>query len=184
MATISGAADVVTFLRNQHEQIKTLFARVIETSGEQRQQHFDDLRRLLAVHETAEEQIVHPKAKGTIVGGDEVVGARLEEENQAKQALAELEKMDIDSAEFEKALAALQKDVIAHAEAEEREEFSKLSAELDEQQLERMRNAAELAERTAPTHPHPGVESRGANMLAGPFAAMLDRAKDTISGHK
>jgi hypothetical protein len=45
-----------------------------------------------------------------------------------------------------------------------------------------MRNAARLAQATAPTRPHPGVESATANMLAGPFAAMLDRARDLLSG--
>jgi hypothetical protein len=48
--------------------------------------------------------------------------------------------------------------------------------------LQRMRNAVKLAESTAPTHPHPGVESATKNLLAGPFAAMLDRAKDAITG--
>jgi hypothetical protein len=47
-----------------------------------------------------------------------------------------------------------------------------------------MRRAVEVAEATAPTHPHPGVESAPANMLAGPFASMLDRARDMITGKK
>lgn len=72
--------------------------------------------------------------------------------------------------------------MIAHAEAEERGEFAQLRLELDDQQLERMRNAVKLAEATAPTRPHPGVESAMANMLAGPFASMLDRARDAITG--
>ena len=41
---------------------------------------------------------------------------------------------------------------------------------------------AVLAERTAPTRPHPGVELAGQNALVGPFAAMLDRARDALSG--
>jgi hypothetical protein len=45
-----------------------------------------------------------------------------------------------------------------------------------------MRNAARLAESMAPTRPHAGVESAAANMLVGPFAAMLDRARDLVSG--
>jgi hypothetical protein len=42
--------------------------------------------------------------------------------------------------------------------------------------------AVAFAESIAPTRPHPGVESAAANMLVGPFAAMLDRARDAISG--
>ncbi|HZC71294.1 MAG TPA: hemerythrin domain-containing protein [Jatrophihabitans sp.] len=178
---IDSAADVVEFLKSQHEEIKGLFTQVTATTGEQRKQNFADLRRLLAVHETAEEEIVHPRAKSELDDGNVVVAARLEEEREAKEVLAELEKLDVDSPEFEEMFSSFRHDVIAHAEAEEMEEFSKLSAELDEKQLHRMRKAAELAEKTAPTHPHSGVESRAANLAAGPFAAMMDRAKDLIS---
>jgi hypothetical protein len=40
----------------------------------------------------------------------------------------------------------------------------------------------QLAESMAPTRPHPGVESATANLITGPFAAMLDRARDALSG--
>jgi hypothetical protein len=43
-----------------------------------------------------------------------------------------------------------------------------------------MATAVRLAESAAPTHPHPGVELAGSTVLAGPFAAMLDRARDAI----
>jgi hypothetical protein len=79
-------------------------------------------------------------------------------------------------------LAALEADVLAHAEAEEQEEFSELQAQLDDAQLERMRRAVKLAESMAPTRPHAGVESQAANLAAGPFAMMLDRARDAIRG--
>jgi hemerythrin superfamily protein len=179
---IDSAQDVVAFLKTQHEEIKGLFTQVSAASGEQRKEIFADLRRLLAVHETAEEEIVHPRAKSEIAGGESIVAARLQEEHEAKEVLAELEKLDVDSAEFEQKFSKFREDVVAHAEAEEREEFSKLASELDEKQLRRMRKAAELAEKTAPTHPHAGAESRTANLVAGPFAAMMDRAKDLISG--
>lgn len=180
--TIDSAKDVVEFLKAQHEQIKSGFAQVAAAHGEQRSEAFDQLRRLLAVHETAEEEIVHPRAKSEIADGDKIVSARLAEEHEAKQALAELEKLDVDSAEFETKFAQLRSDVVAHAEAEEREEFGKLASALDDDQLAKMRKAAEIAEKTAPTHPHPGVESRAANLAVGPFAAMLDRAKDLLNG--
>jgi hemerythrin superfamily protein len=177
---IDSAQDVVGFLKSQHEEIKGLFVQVIAASGSERKEIFADLRRLLAIHETAEEEVVHPRAKSELQNGEAIVSARLEEEHEAKKMLAALEKLDVDSAEFEEKIRAFRDDVIKHAEAEESEEFSQLAAELDGTQLSRMRKAAELAEKTAPTHPHPGVESRAANLVAGPFAAMLDRAKDLI----
>jgi hemerythrin superfamily protein len=176
------AKDVVTFLKAQHEQIKGLFAQVMATSGPQREKAFLDLRRLLAVHETAEEEIVHPRAKRTLADGESVVNARVREEHDAKEVLAKLEKLDVQSAEFDTMLAKFRTDVVAHAEAEERQEFERLGEKLDDAALERMRTAVKLAEAVAPTRPHAGVESPMANLLVGPFAAMLDRARDTISG--
>lgn len=152
--------------------------------GDTRAEAFVRLRRLLAVHETAEEEIVHPKARQELPAGESVVEQRLAEERQAKQALRELEDLDPDpdSADFDAKFGKLRQDVLAHAEAEEREEFAALAEQLDEDQLAKMRRSVELAGKMAPTRPHPGVESAAANMLAGPFAAMLDRARDAITG--
>ena len=114
-------------------------------------------------------------------GGEKVVDARLEEEHEAKKLLAELESLDVDSKEFTGKLTKLRDAVIAHAEHEEAEEFAKLGTELSQQELERMGEIAKLAEAVAPTRPHPGVESPAANLIVGPFAAMLDRVRDVIS---
>ncbi|MGH3685517.1 MAG: hypothetical protein ACRDRU_20850 [Pseudonocardiaceae bacterium] len=47
---------------------------------------------MLAVHETAEEEVVHPAARRVLAGGnDGLVDDRLAEENEAKQLLSQLE---------------------------------------------------------------------------------------------
>jgi hemerythrin superfamily protein len=178
---ISSGIDVVSFLKQQHEEIKQLFRRVHDASGKPREEAFISLRRLLAVHETAEEGIVHPAARRALPNGSVVVDARLQEENEAKKVLAKLESMNVDSTEFINQFTLLERSVLAHAKAEETEEFSQLGNALDQSQLERMRKAAEFAEKMAPTRPHPGIESATANMLAGPFASMLDRARDAFA---
>jgi hypothetical protein len=106
----------------------------------------------------------------------------LQEEREAKEKLAALEDLDVDSTEFETLFRELQADVLLHAANEEEQEFSALADQLEPEQLERMRSAVRVAEAAAPTRPHAGVESAKANMLAGPFAAMLDRARDLLSG--
>lgn len=179
---ISSGTDVVSFLMEQHRQIKVLFNEVTAASGKEREKAFYALRRLLAVHETAEEQVVHPAARRALANGDAVVEARLEEENAAKKVLASLEDLDVDSMEFVTKFTALKSSVIMHAEMEEQEEFVELAAAIDPDRLESMRKAAEFAEAVAPTRPHPGVESATANMLAGPFASMIDRTRDLFSG--
>jgi len=183
MATmISSGVDVVMFLKEQHEQIKAGFKEVLNSYGEPRQNAFFALRRLMAVHETAEEEIVHPAARKELPGGDTIVEARLEEENEAKRILSNLEKLDVDSVEFETQFTMLRTAVISHAEAEEHQEFEPLGGKLNQEQLTRMRKAVSFAESVAPTRPHAGIDSATANMLMGPFASMVDRARDWIAG--
>jgi hypothetical protein len=43
-----------------------------------------------------------------------------------------------------------------------------------------MATAVKMAEAIAPTRPHAGVESAKLNFAVGPFASMLDRARDLI----
>jgi hemerythrin superfamily protein len=179
--TVKSADDVVQFLIGQHNEIKRLFAEALQPSdGSKRDTAFMDLRRLLAVHETAEEIVVHPLVRRKVAFGDAIVDARLQEEHQAKEHLTKLESLDVDSAEYTNLLSELQSAVLDHAEHEEKEEFAKLSEELDDKQLKRLERAVRTAEAMAPTRPHAGVESAAANVMAGPFAAMLDRARDAI----
>lgn len=179
---IQSPTDVVDLLISQHQQIKSLFAETLSASGKAREQAFVELRRLMAVHETVEEEIVHPRAKRKITDGAAVVEERLDEEHEAKAVLQKLEKLDVDSEGFTRELTKLRDAVLDHAESEEHDEFSRLGRELNAHELESMGRAAKLAEAVAPTRPHPGVESQVANLMAGPFAAMLDRARDAIVG--
>jgi hemerythrin superfamily protein len=180
--TVTSPTDVVEFLIDQHERIKSLFDTTLASSGSQRKAAFLTLRRLLAVHETGEEEIVHPRARRKLANGREVVWARLAEEHEAKVALAKLEKLDVDSEEFTAQLSELRNAVVEHAEYEEKEEFCELKEKLTPHELQLMARATRIAEAIAPTRPHPGVESQIANLMVGPFAAMLDRARDAILG--
>ncbi len=179
--SVKTTQDVVAFLKAQHDRIKELFSETINApDNEKREKSFFELRSLLAVHETAEEMIVHPKARQEIPGGEAIVDARLQEEKQAKQQLQKIESMDTESPEFKNALIEFQRDVIDHAEHEENEVFNKLADELTEGDLKKMAGAVRTAEAIAPTRPHPGVESPMKNFAVGPFASLLDRARDAI----
>jgi hemerythrin superfamily protein len=59
-------ADAVELLMDQHEQIRGLLQEVDKAKGDRRVEAFGRLRRLLAVHETAEEEIVHPVARRSL----------------------------------------------------------------------------------------------------------------------
>ena len=175
--------SVLEMLNRQHRLIKERFTTVLDArTSDARARAFFDLRRLLAVHEAAEEEIVHPIARRNPAGGaGEIVKQPLSEEFTAKEALAHLEAMDINSPAFISCLRLLQHNVNEHAALEETEEFAQLQGEPTDEQLARLGRACEMAQGIAPTRPHPATESTAANAFVGPFAAMLDHARDAIS---
>jgi hemerythrin superfamily protein len=170
--------DVLELLARQHREIKGLFSVVETSTGAQRRDAFHRLVRLLAVHETAEEEVVHPAARRA--GLQDVVEERLREEHGAKELLQQLDELGPDAPEFPDRLRELRQDVAEHAEHEETTEFPRLREQHDRERLLAMAKLVRAAEATAPTRPHPGVESGAANAMVGPFAAIADRARDAI----
>ncbi|WP_133915407.1 hemerythrin domain-containing protein [Streptomyces sp. NBC_00582] len=172
--------DVVALLMRQHGDIRNLFDEVEQSEGEERRDAFRRLVRLLAVHETAEEEVVHPFARRALPGGEQVVEDRLAEERAAKDTLAALDEMDTDDPKFMPQLMKLRTEVQEHARAEERYEFTHIRRSTDVTNLAAMAKAVKAAEAMAPTRPHPGVESGAANVTLGPVAALMDRTKDAV----
>ncbi|GAA3652086.1 hemerythrin domain-containing protein [Streptomyces fenghuangensis] len=172
--------SAVALLMRQHGEIRNLFDEVEATEGDARRDAFHRLVRLLAVHETAEEEVVHPYTRRNVDGGEGVVEQRLEEEKKAKQELKDLEDMDPDSPDFMPRLEALRHDVEAHARAEERYEFIHIARNAEPERLRTMAKALKAAEATAPTRPHPGAETAAENLAVGPLAAVADRARDAV----
>ncbi|MFJ6853467.1 hemerythrin domain-containing protein [Streptomyces sp. NPDC091271] len=173
-------ADVVALLMRQHGDIRNLFDEVEAGAGEDRRDAFRRLVRLLAVHETAEEEVVHPFARRSFPGGEQIVEDRLAEEKAAKETLAALDDLDTDDPTFMPRFMKLRTDVQEHARAEERYEFIHIRRSTDLTNLAAMAKAVKAAEAMAPTRPHPGVESGAANMALGPVAALMDRTKDAV----
>src|SRR4051812_59764 len=77
--------DVVRLLLEQHARVRDLFAQIEMAPSVDRQEPFDELRALLAVHETAEEIVLRPKAKGE--QWKSVAMDRNREEEEANQLL-------------------------------------------------------------------------------------------------
>jgi hemerythrin superfamily protein len=171
----------IDFLLSQHRRVEELLEAVQSGPADGRQENFDQLRELLAVHETAEELILRPVTRKNVPGGEEIADARIAEENEAKEVLSQLEKLDVASTEFITQFAGFASEVKKHASNEETYEFPLVRENQDEQALESMGTNLERAEKTAPTHPHPSARSTTANVVMGPFAAIVDRVRDALS---
>ena len=178
---IQSPDDVIAFLKAQHNLIEDMFDQVLHaTDPKAREKPFVHLRQLLAVHETAEEMVIHPRVRREVDASDSIVDARLEEEHEAKELLSGIEKLDITSQQFIDELTKLRDAVLDHAQHAATYEFHKLQRELDADELKRLTAAVRAAEAIAPTRPHAGVESPMLNFAVGPFASMVDRVRDLI----
>jgi hypothetical protein len=90
---------------------------------------------------------VHPLAKQEGLG--DTVDELVDEEMTASEALQRLETMDVDSDEFERAFGDLKRDVLAHAQQEERDEHPSLMQDTSPEELERRAGLFEQAEQQA-----------------------------------
>jgi hypothetical protein len=151
---------------------------VESATGDARAAAFHRLVKLLAVHETAEEQVVHPLTRLHVQGGEEIVAYRLAEEHEAKEILASLEDMGPHAPEFPRLLAQFRVSVLEHAAKEEAYEFRYLRRDVPAAQLSALTPVVKAAAAMAPTRPHPGVESATANTLLGPALSLFDRTRD------
>jgi hemerythrin superfamily protein len=172
---------VVDLLLAQHARIEELFLLAGAGDREVKRDAFDDLVRLLAVHETAEEEVIHPLARDLPgSGGDALVDDRLEEERQAKEMLQALLDGGVEADGFDSALLVLREAVLRHARHEERYEFPRLRQHVPAGRLRALAGAVRAAEAVAPTRPHPGTESATANAVLGLPLAVLDRVRDAV----
>jgi iron-sulfur cluster repair protein YtfE (RIC family) len=170
---------ITEHLREEHQEVRQLLAKVDAARGEERAELFHHLVAELVRHEVAEEEILRPISKRT--AGEQIAEQRIAEESKAEESLKELEKLEPDSAEFSAKFATLRADVEEHARAEETIEFPKIDAGESRETLQRLATAYETAKKAAPTHPHPATPNTPtANLLVGPFATVADRARDAV----
>jgi hemerythrin superfamily protein len=137
--------DVVDLLLTQHARIEEQFLLVIAGSGADREAAFNDLVRLLTLHETAEQEVVHPLSR-SIPDGEGIVDDRLQEESQANEMLSALVDADVHSAGFDAALLVLRTAVLTHARHEERYEFPQLRAKVPAERLRALASVVRAAE--------------------------------------
>ncbi|MEV5510800.1 hemerythrin domain-containing protein [Streptomyces orinoci] len=172
--------DVVILLQQQHQEIRRRMEAVLAQTGKAREKAFRRFVHLLAVHETAEEEIVHPYVRRTVDGGEKVTADLVREEEVAKRVLSELERGGVAAEDFESRFTELYDDILAHAQAEEEHEFPRIREQADPARMQLMAKALRTAEMVAPTRPHPGMTSAPGNLLLGSFAAIADRTREAV----
>src|SRR5262249_41265788 len=108
---------------------------------------FLELETLFYVHETGEQQVVHPFSSmwATSPG---LIDDRVREERAGDNLLRQLRDLDVHGDDFDTTFQALQDVLLAHLSAEENQEFPRLRASADAGQLlamaEQLRSTQEI----------------------------------------
>ena len=179
MASTTKAQDVVDVILAQHQQVKQLLSDMASGHGDATET-FCELRRMIAVHETAEQEIVYPVLRSEGDQGRRVVTARTAEEAEGTTVLFELEKLDIGTPKFTALFAKFRTAVLEHAQNEENEVLPLLRKQSAARRSS-MAQAFVAAEKVAPTHAHPHAPTSAVgNLVTGPALAIMDRVRDAI----
>jgi hemerythrin superfamily protein len=169
-----GPKDVIEVLKAQHDEIRALLEKTRSWRGVN-WHAFDDLTRLLAVHETAEREVVYPAIRTVAGYGERLAEARAREEERAARMVTELEGMDAPA--FVPAFERLRDYVLAHADAEETEVFAVLATTHSPEELRSMAHMLEVALKAAPGRGRRHGRRRAG---AGPAAVIEATVRDAI----
>ena len=175
--------DAITVLMNDHTSIDQLFeafeAMPAQGAAEQKRELVERMIKELSVHASVEEQIFYPAIREAIPQGDDMVGESLDEHQEVKNILADLDKMSPDEEGFDQKVLVLIENVRHHVQEEEGDILPKLQAAVGNERLVEIGQRMEGAKKMAPTRPHPHApNSPPGNIIAGPAAAAVDRLRD------
>lgn len=116
-------------------------------------------------------------------GGERLESTAAAQEQQGKEVLDRLDKLDADDPEFEQLVAAFIQAGRDHINFEETQVWPLLRAALTTEQADDLGSKLQATKKTAPARPHPHTPaSPGVLKTAGPAVTAADRARDAASG--
>jgi iron-sulfur cluster repair protein YtfE (RIC family) len=141
-------------LERDHRQFTHLFAEIRKADGQDRRRLVAQVAADLRLHMAVEESIVYPLIEDQVGAGHEVVEEAKTDHDEARRALADVERLASGQPGFGGALAKLEAEIAQHVEEEETAVFPELREAATPDVLER------LGERVAGAkvrRPHPAV---------------------------
>jgi hypothetical protein len=114
--------------------------------------------------------------------GDTLADRAAGQEQEAKEVLAKLDKLDAADAEFEKLLGTFTGSARKHIAFEETAVWPGLRTALNAERADELGTQIAEGKKTAPTRPHPRTPPSPALKAAGPIVAATDRARDAVTG--
>ena len=178
--------DAITFLRNDHKTVDSLFKR-FEKAGDKayvaKREIVDRIIEELSVHAAIEEQVFYPMARSRVSKTEDIALESLEEHHIVKWVLSELEGLDPRDERFDAKVTVLIENVRHHVEEEQTKFFPMVRDGMGQAELVELGEALARAKKTAPTHPHPrSSDVPPANSPISAIVGVIDRVGDNLSG--
>src|SRR4051812_31240837 len=129
--TTGARADAVELITSDHRAVEQLFSQVRATKPadvELRRELSQRIVHELSVHATAEEQVLYPRLRRAIDDGADIAEHSLDEHQEIKERLKQVDGMAPDDERFLADFALLEQAVTHHVDEEEREVLPKLKA--------------------------------------------------------
>jgi hemerythrin superfamily protein len=182
--------DVIALIKADHAAVNQLFQRyqsLGERAFKSRRQIADRVIKELSIHAAVEEEILYPNARAALPDGDRLVKEAIAEHQSLKEALAALDKCPPEDDKFDALMRKIRDEVRHHVKEEEAREgiLGQLRKHASRDELMEMANMTRAAKKAAPTRPHPKAPSTPpGNIIIGAAAAIVDKARDTLTGRR
>ncbi len=173
--------DITTAIENDHREVERLFDAYRAGPTAEQQDVVDQIRVMLAQHAAAEEILLYPTLRRTAENGDTLADHSIDEHQEIKRLLSELDDLSADDPAQSSTLAELERAVAEHVREEESDVLPALEGRADPERRQRLGELFEDIKPLLPTRPHPGVPgTASAQLLAGPLASVADRIRDFV----
>lgn len=184
--------DAISYLKGDHEEVLAMLARLeqqpVDTTVtpadlEGRRTLVTDLVIAESRHEAVEEEYFWPAVADSVPGGDQLAAQATEQEQRAKHVLAKLDHCKATDPEFENLIAEIITAGREHISYEEQQVWPAVQQTLSPERLDELGEQLAQAKENAPTRPHPHTPPKpGVLKTAGAGAAMMDKARDAVTG--
>ncbi len=185
-------AGVFDVLAKDHAEVKQMLANIEAgptfaagaTNQElaQRKKMVEQLVIEESKHEAMEEMHFWPAVRNKLPDGDKLASTAIEQEQEGKEVLDKLDKLDAAEAEFDVLVTKFIKAGREHITYEETQVWPSLRNALSAEEANEIGAKIEQGKKTAPTRPHPHTPaSPGVLKSAEPVAAAADKARDKMS---
>jgi Hemerythrin HHE cation binding domain. len=168
--------DAASLLKQDHRQVESLLEQYRAATANSKQALLGEITRELSRHMEAEEAVLYPVLRTAVPDGESLMEDAVEEHNEAKGLLAELEDMEIGSLAADSKVATLRKAIEHHVQEEEEEIFPMMLESLSRSRLEDLGKEIEDAKKSAKDRPpRSATKDSPGSSVAGIVTAAKDR---------